>query len=64
MQSNEQGAEEVWKEGNKGRQVACFEICLVCGGTKCVSPFPLSSLLLGDEKSFAVTGIKSEKKKL
>lgn len=51
------------REGNKGRQVAALvEICLVCGGTKCVSPFPLSSLLLGDEKPIAGTGIKSEGK--
>lgn len=53
------GVEEVWREGNNGRQVAHFEICLVCG-SKCVSPFPLSGLLLGDEKPFAATTIKSE----
>lgn len=31
------------REGNKGRQVAArAEVCPVCGGSKCVSAFPLS----------------------
>lgn len=35
-----------------------LRFALACGGTKRLSPFPLSSLLLADEKPFAVMRIK------